>query len=345
MGFGFFVLFCCGKAFQFGGRYLSSRLPKLLGLFTGETEVVSSALKNPKAADLGIQQGDVALRKAVQHGSEKTIQLRDTLINAQSIAFKKIASEYKQFFSPRQELYKKEMINRFNDVLTSVGVKISKAGNLNFSTSKIIANPGEVSKIQTTYNALNKWKDFSLTGMNEFKQLVGKLTRFADEAGIPSKSPTLGKYYHSLDSLIKERLPKKLSEKYIQMNKRFSDTIDLYDDLVDAFNKGDPFTKLSQVFGKNKDSLRMLLDFYEKKTGTDIPAIVAGRELAAERSAAFGLLNPREWIDLIIPPKIQAQAVTGIAKGQQLGRRFISEKIRSGIRGGVSEQVQRLFHQ
>ena len=58
----------------------------------------------------------------------------------------------------------------------------------------------------------------------------------------------------------------------------------------------------------------MLLEEYKKKTGHDIMAVAAGRELAAERSAAFGFLNPRSWIDFFISPKIQAKIVTKVGE-------------------------------
>src|SRR3990167_9828027 len=84
--------------------------------------------------------------------------------------------------------------------------------------------------------------------------------------------------------------------------------------MVDAFNSGDPFTKIAGVLGENKDSLRMLLNFYKEKTGQDILSVVAGRKLGAERQAAFGLLNPREWIDLVWSPSSQMRFI--LATGQ-----------------------------
>ena len=100
------------------------------------------------------------------------------------------------------------------------------------------------------------------------------------------------------------------------LNKNFSSQIELYDDIVDAFNSGDPFTKLANALGKNKDTLRQTLEFYEKKSGKKVLPIVAGRELAMEKTAAFGFLNPRSWIDLLISPKTQAKGIT------KLGEKF-----------------------
>ena len=98
------------------------------------------------------------------------------------------------------------------------------------------------------------------------------------------------------------------------MNKKYSDTIGMYDDVVHAFNSGDPFTKIAQTFGANKDTLRQVIDFYEKTTGNKIAPIVAGRSLAQEKNAAFGFLNPRQWVDFFISPEKQAQVVTKIGK-------------------------------
>ena len=335
------------------GKYIANRLPKFLGLFTGETEVINSALRNPTAADLGIKQGDTALRRVVQEGAQKSVQIRDAFLSAHKLAFEKLVGRFgdRGLVSAPQKLgtkalletNKKGLHSGLEDILKENGVLI-RGKTLDFRTSKIIANPGEKSKIEAAWQAADKWSDFTLKGINEYKQLVGKLTRFADETGIPSKSPTLGKFYHKLDELIKKQLPEKLAQQYGQINKRFTDTIDLYDDMVDAFNRGDPFTKLSQAFGKNKDSLRMVLDFYAEKSGVDVPAVVAGRELAAERSAAFGFLNPREWVDLLVPPKVQAGIVTKVARTQQATKRIFPERLRSGVRGAVPPVLQRVFH-
>ena len=93
----------------------------------------------------------------------------------------------------------------------------------------------------------------------------------------------------------------------------------MYDEIVDAFNSGDPFTKLANSLGKNKDTLRQIIEFYEQKTGKDVLPIVAGRELAMEKTAAFGFLNPRSWIDFFISPKVQAKIITKIGElGQKL---------------------------
>jgi len=330
------------KAFQLGGRYLANRFPKLLGLFTGETEVVNAALRNPKAADLGIKQGDQALRVVVQEGGKRSIQLRDSFIKGQSQAINEVFKDMKvtKGFGAGQ---KRDSINRFLSMLKTNRVGINKDGTLNYSRSAVKANPGEVSKVNQAYEALQNWKNWSQRGVHDFKQLIGRLTRFPTEAGGTSKSPFLGRFYNFLNEEVTKGLPNKRTELYRIANKRFEDNIDLFDDLVDAFNSGDPFTRISQTFGKNKDSLRMLLDFYEQKTGVDIPAVQAGRELASERSAAFGFLNPREWIDLFIPPKIQARFVTTSGRAQELGKRIFPERLREGIRGGVSERGRRLF--
>ena len=86
------------------------------------------------------------------------------------------------------------------------------------------------------------------------------------------------------------------------------------DEMVDAFNSGDPFTRLANSLGKNKDTLRHIVEFYEKRSGQKILPLVAGRELAMEKTAAFGFLNPRSWIDFFISPETQAKAVVGIGE-------------------------------
>ena len=290
-------------------EYVASRFPKLLGIFTGEDiDIIRVALKEPEIADIGIRGGDEALRRAVNTGAQKSVQLRDSFIKGHSEAFRVLAGEN------TGKLVKKSQI--WNGFYGALGedVKIGTKGELDFTTSQIKANPGEITKINDVMESLKKWDDFSLAGLNKLKQLVGKLTRFPSEAGGVSKSPVLGKFYNNLDNLIKENLPEESKIAYTEMNKNFTESIELYEDIIDAFNSGDPFVKLSNAFSKNKDTLRQVLEFYEKESGEKVLPIVAGRELAAERKAAFGFLNPRSWIDLLISPEIQAKVVTGLGR-------------------------------
>lgn len=297
------------KVIETTGKIVEKKTPKLLSIFTGEKDdVVRSALDNPDIADLGIKNGDEALRKAVQTGADSSIKAKQSFVKAHSNAFKQLVKD-----NPNKLVSRQKILYQFVDDLEKSGAKV-KNGKIDFSTSKIVANPGEIAKIKTAYEAIKKWKDFSLAGTNELKQLLGQLTKFANEAGGSSKSPFLGKYYNYIDNEIKGNLPETSKKAYVEMNKKFSDSVGLYDDMVDAFNSGDPFTKLAQIFGNNKDTLRQIVDFYEKTTGNKIAPIVAGRTLAESKPAAFGFLNPRQWIDFFIDPKTQASLVTKVGK-------------------------------
>ncbi len=298
-----------GKVLSGLGKFAVNRFPKLLGIFSGEgDDAIRAALKNPKAADAGIKGGDEALRKVVQEGAENSIRVRDAFIRGHGNAFKLLTQKVPEKVSNR-----KEILNGFETILKNNNVKVSKEG-LDFSISKIKANPGEIGKINNAWEAIQNWDDFSLKGVNELKQLIGTLTKFADEAGIPSKSPTLGKTYNFLNQTIKDKLPTPLKSTYELMNKKFSTNIELYNDAADAFNKGDPFTKLANALGKNKDSLRQTLDFFEKKTGQKVIPVIGGREIGLEKTAAFGFLNPRSWVDFFISPQTQGRIITGAGR-------------------------------
>lgn len=291
------------------GKYTAGRLPKLLGIFSGENDdVIRFALRNPKVANLGIEQGDVALRQAVKEGAENSLKIRSAFVQAHSQAKKQVLGQYTKVVIPKNNVK-----GIFNDLLRENNVKVTKDG-LDFSTSKIIANPGEIKKIEDAWRALDNWDKFTFDSLDEYKQLIGKLTRFADEAGVPSKSPFLGSLYNELNETVARKLPKDIATKYRTLNKNFSSNIELYDDIVDAFNSGDPFSKLANALGKNKDTLRQVLEFYEKKSGKPVLPIVAGRELGMEKTAAFGFLNPRSWVDLLLSPKAQGKVITGIGQ-------------------------------
>lgn len=296
--------------------YLASRFPRFLGMVTGEsTDVVELALKNPNVADLGIKQGDVALRKAVQEGSDKSIKLRESFIKGHSEAMRDKVFKDMAVSPGYAKDMQAEITKHFSDLLKANRVRYDNVNKvLDFTTSSIKANPGEITKVQAAYEAIFKWKNWSQSGIHELKQLIGQLTQFPTEVGGRAKSPMLGRMYGFLNEKVKQGLAKERIPIYEELNKKFSENIELFDDMVDAFNSGDPFTKLANVFGKNKDSLRMIIDAYEKQTGQSILSIIAGRELAMEKQAAFGFLNPRTWIDILFSPQKQAEMVTKLGK-------------------------------
>lgn len=333
-----------GKVLGFVGRRIAERLPKLLGIITGtDPDIVRTAMSNPKVADLGIKQGDEALRIIAQKAGQGAIQLRNSFIKGHTTAMDETVFKNMSATKGFARGVKDDVIGKFTNSLRSNGVKIIKGG-LDFSTSAIKANPGEIAKINSAYEAVQNWTNWSQRGTNTLKQLVGQLTKFPTEAGGTAKSPFLGRFYGFLNEQVKRGLPKDRVALYEQLNKKFTDNIDMFDDTVDAFNRGDVFTRLAQTFSKNKDSLRGILDFYEKKTGEAISPVVAGRALAEERQAAFGFLNPREWIDFFWAPKEQAKFTIKLG---QTGKLFdsIGKRTRGAALVGTQEAVRRLFRE
>jgi len=296
-----------GKVLQKVGGYAASRFPKLLGIFTGESDdAVRAAMANPREADLALKNGDEVLRNAVNEAAEKSIQLREGFYKGYQESFEKISSVY-----GNRTVNRDNVIQKFNELLTEKGVVFGKDGTLDFATSKIVANPGEVTKIKQAVNAIQKWDDWSLNGVVKLRQLVGGLTKFPNESGGASKSPLLGNFYHFMNEEIKRNLPQGAKKEYEHMNRVFSQNIDMFDDMVEAFNKGDAFTRVAGIFGKNRDELRTIIQFYEKEAGGDsIQGIVAGREIGLEKTAAFGFLNPRSWVDFFISPSAQGKVIT-----------------------------------
>jgi hypothetical protein len=294
--------------------YAKGRVPKLLGIFTGENDdVIRAAMRNPQAADIGIQGGDKALREVAKEGSENSVKMRDSFIQAHNEAMRQMVFEDMKVTSGWSKGMKQGVISQFESYLKANGVKYS-SGKLDFSTSKIKANPGEISKINSAYEAILNWKNWSQYGVYRLKQLIGELTRFPTETGGRAKSPMLSRMYGYLDEQVKAGLPSDRIAIYEDLNNKFSSNINYFEDLVDAFNSGDPFTRIANSIGKNKDSIRVLLEWYEKQSGKAVLPVVAGRDLAMEKTAAFGFLNPRSWIDFFISPENQAKIVTKVGK-------------------------------
>ncbi len=312
-----------------GVKYVAGRMPKLLSIMTGENkEAISEILKNPKVADTALQNGDEVLRETVNKGSEKSVQIRDAFIEGHNKAFNILAQE-----NSGKLVNPENIADNWSNLLKKNGVKMAKDGSLDFTLSKIKAKPGEISKINDAYETFQNWEDWSLAGTNKLKQIIGALTKFPSEAGGMSKSPLLGQTYHILDTEIKNSLPSAVRQAYSELNQNFSKNIELYDDLVDAFNSGDPFTKMANALGDNKDSLRQLLKFYEEKTGESVLPVVAGRTTSMEKQAAFGFLNPRSWVDFFFSPSAQMKMVSGLGKMQKAVSLPLNKTITTQIGG------------
>lgn len=297
-----------GKLFQKVGKYIGSRIPKLGSLLTGQSEqIIKTAFKNPHLADKALISGDKVLRKSIETGRKNSIKMLNAFLTGHKQAFNKMAGIHST-----KLVEKKVLIFKFETLLRNSNVKINPKGKLNFTISKIKANPGEVTKIQNAYAAIKDWDDFTLAGINRLKQLIGTLRKFEDIAGKTSRSPTLGSFYHDLNEVIKQNLPKKILKDYITLNKKFEDNIELYEDTVNAFWRGDPFKRLASAYSKNNDALRQTLQFYESQTGEKIFPLIAGREIAAE--GAWAIFNPRSYVDFFYSPKAQLKTITELGK-------------------------------
>ena len=301
-----------GKIVQKGGGYVVSLFPKLMGILTGKSDdIVKAAFSNPKAADAGLAKGEQALIDIVEQGKTKSVELRDSFNGAYQSAFQKISGAFGS-----REIDHIPMFQKFTDVLKSKGVVFSRDGVPDYTTSKISANPGEVEKINAAITAMQNWKkngqDWSLNGMIKLKQQIGALTKFAREGGGESKSPVLGQMYHFIDQQIRQTLPKTARAKYDAINGNYSKMIDVFDDMVDAFNAGkNPYGKIAGMFSKNNIKLREILKYYEEKTGISISGTVAGRELGEQSTqSAIEILKPSFWFNLLVPKSVQGKLIT-----------------------------------
>jgi hypothetical protein len=265
---------------------------------------------------------DNSLRDAVQQGLKRSVALKNGFIT-------RFANDVDKLFGKKLKSIAtpKDILDGMDSMLPK-GVRATENG-LDFSTTQLAANPGEISQINRLYNTLDSWNDFSAKGLIELKQLVGKFAKFPIEGGGTSKSPTIGRYYKYIDELIRTRLPISERSKYNELNKVFSEQINTYDEMIDAFGSGEPFTRMANLFSKNKDRLRQLVNFYEKKSGQKIAPIVATREMA--EGGATSWLNIKAFVDSIVPPKLRTQVTAGAGKISKIIPKPIKETARQSL--------------
>ena len=294
------------------GIQVTKRIPKLLSIFTGESDrAVKAAMSNPQVADKALQNGDEVLRATVQEAGERAVQLKNQFIQGHRQAFQEIAGDVLG-----NKVKKQGLISAMKTKLQAAGIKI-KDGVLDFTTSKLQANPGEATRIKQAWTAINQWEDWTVAGVHKYKQLVGELTGFFDEGGKAAKSQFLRSFYGDVANTVRDQIPEASRAAYDAMNQKFSQNIGLYDDMVTAFNSGDPFQRIAGLFGKNKDALRQTVNFFESQAGQTVSPVVGARELSMHKQAALGFLSPRSWIDFFLEPATQAKAVTLTGRAQQ----------------------------
>ena len=297
-----------GKVVQTGLKLIKPAFSRILGLVTSESsDNITMILKNPRVADSVYREGDTALRKMVGEGSRNSVEIRSNFYKGAAEIYNDLLGGFRGFITSSRQLK-----NDFVKDLSSKGVKLTKKG-LDFSTSKIASNPGEVSRVNSVYKLLSDWKDFTSSGTRELRQLVGNYTSFPDVYGMPAKSTILSRFYHGLNDKIASSLPKDYADLFREINKAVSSKGDLYDDMVKAFNSGDPFTTLANSLSRNKDTLRQALELFTRESGKQVLPLVAAREVAAIKPAQF-FLNPRAIIDAFYTPKAQLKTIITLGR-------------------------------
>src|SRR3990167_5729277 len=89
------ITYLGGKVLTKAGAYLANRIPKLLGTLTGQNvDEVASVLANPRAADIGIKQGDDALRAIVTEGAKQSRIIRGNFLQGQKEGIAKISVKF-----------------------------------------------------------------------------------------------------------------------------------------------------------------------------------------------------------------------------------------------------------
>ncbi len=292
-------------------RKIYNSLPRVLGMATQESsKTIETALSNPEAADKAAIAGDDQLRKVIQEGSDKSQELQSNFIKG----YTNLRDSLPGYNEPLKNVNKGWIMQSFQDAVKNKGGKILDDGTLYFTGSRVAANPGEVASINRAYDAIKANSDWTFSGVDDLKHTIGANANFADVTGRPAKSAFLGSYYKTLNDTIKRNLPDKVSQAYAEMNDVFANNIGTYNDMVRAFNSGDPFTRLANVLGKNKDTLRKLIEYYDSRTGSAVLPTVAGRQIAMEESAPFGIANPQFWVDMLWSPKTQARFVSKVGE-------------------------------
>jgi hypothetical protein len=295
-----------GKIIKTGGDYVVSRIPKLLGFVTGDSpEAIVSAFKNPEAANKAFQNGDKAMTDIVNQGAKKSIEIRDSFFKAYHTAFDKIAGAY-----GNRTVSKETIFDKFTEILKSKGVTFGQNGLPDYSTSKIVANPGEIGKINQAIESMHNWEkngnEWSMKGVVRLKQLIGELTKFSGEGGKTSKSPALGELYHRIDEEIRKTLPTSAKKAYAELNENFSKNKDLFDDMVTTFNSGDPFKRLGQLYSKNNIALRNIINAFEEKSGLSVQGTVSGKMISDTKAT----IDPRTWLNILLPSQLKGKIIT-----------------------------------
>jgi len=308
--------------------------PKLLGFTSKVPEAaISEALNKPGVVSKARKAGNVA-------------EIRNQAVQAVKQLKRAIGDTYNESLSklPAKPVAQKELTKTLADNFIDIAneFKISGFGRqgekvLGFGKSSIV-NKSEQKALQSAYDTINSWADFTPEGLNSLLQRVSALRKF-ESGGMTKKSAILGKIYYQMKNSVK-----KVAPELIEAKSQYSSVKGVLDkiDNVLATDKTKPnqinaaISKLANIYKGNKQEYVKVLRSIEELTGQDIMAQLAGLEfqkvmpalLGAERMTTMAALgagayfNP--WFLLLAPlfsPRFVGAATTGTAKATQLAQK------------------------
>lgn len=312
------------------GKSAKAVAPKLLGFTSKVSDVaITEAMNKPGIVSKARKAGDIA-------------EIRSQAVQAVKQLKRAIGETYNESLSklPAKPVAQKELTKTLADNFIDIAneFKISDFGRqgekvLGFGKSSII-NKSEQKALQSAYDTINSWADFTPEGLNSLLQRVSALRKF-ESGGMTKKSAILGKIYYQMKNSVKKVAPELIEAKgQYSSVKRVLDKIDN----VLATEKTKPnqinaaISKLANIYKGNKQEYVKVLRSIEELTGQDIMAQLAGLEfqkvmpalLGAERITTMAALgagayfNP--WFLLLAPlfsPRFVGAAATGTAKAAE----------------------------
>ena len=304
-----------GAAMKIPAKVVGNTLKNLAGAVTGKgSEVIEQVLLKPEAALKGMSGKDVDIL------SEIALKARSGVSKLQKEASTAYGAALKALPDVGQlPQAKQRALSTFDELISKFGsVTRDKAGKLNFSSS--VFEGADESVLKRLENKLVGWTDYTPEGLNKLAQSIGKFRKGADAR----------QFNAIVDGLKKDirRFAGDIVPELNDVNASYANTMEFLDDIrsVLKIKRGDASakqlrevsTKIQQVFNKNKQLARGLIEKLEEQTGDSILGMEAGRQLAEgiPRSTAAIGGAASAILQSIIPSKSIGQIVasTGIAQ-------------------------------
>lgn len=300
-------------------KFFSGFAKRLGGSLSGKgVSVIEKIIENPQAAKIGLRGDEVEVLK-------KTASSARTGVKQLS---QKSGQDYEKAIDALPEVANidvNKLVNKITTKFDDFGIKLEN-GTLDFSTSPLDeAQERVVTKMWDLMKQPRKYDNPK--DLNNLARQISKFRKTTD----PELNNIVDATRRAIRDTVSEEVPELRTalQKYSK-EQDFLDAVESELSIKGATDSTEGILqtsrKLQTVFNSNKELTRQLLSEFEGKTGKDLLATEAGRQIASAPSRAQVSIGDvaRNIVQTVIPPKAVGEIAVAVGVSKQKIKPFVS---------------------